>query len=885
MENCREWKKYITVAWAIVETLLFGGFVFGWASMVFVFKQEGIYADLCGGNNRTETPSLYGESCNINHTAAVGNMFGCNLTDFGNGVADSPKICLAQDAKFNLVFTITVFVSSVNVVSFGQINYKFGTRTTRILLILMFMTGSLMLAFVTNENPWLLFPGSIFICTSGYGITSTNVQISYLLKKGQSTFIGILNGAFDSSAVFAMAVKIAFENGISRKASYIFLTALHSMVAVSTFAFLPKMFITKQGSDNTTSTELTKMGEKTEPERNSHIGSPEMSDRQSLPTLKACMLSATYLLHLFWLSILQLGFHYFLNTLNALLTRRLKEESIVSYYTNVYQLITFSGCVFAFVGGIIYDSQRHIFRDSKSREKRDLMPAVLPMCMTCFFAMLVSGLVILPQLEVLYLTFSCVAIFRSFLYSMASGFLGAVFPSEYFGIMYGVMLFVGGCGWDVTVRIFYMGGVLCWSNSAYECSHPVHGVPVVCSSRIPVVVLTTSREHVPQTSGAYYSVRSTHVIYSKSHGEKAGPYYFIRCTHVIYSISHGEKAGPNYFIRCTHVIYSISHGEKAGPNYFIRCTHVIYSISHGEKAGPNYSVRCTHVIYSISHGEKAGPNYFIRCTHVIYSISHGEKAGPNYFTRCTHVIYSISHGEKAGPNYFIRCTHVIYSISHGEKAGTNYSIRCTHVIYSISHGEKVGPNYSIRCTHVIYSISHGEKAGPNYFIRCTHVIYSISHGEKAGPNYSIRCTHVIYSISHGEKVGPNYFMRCTHVIYSISHGEKAGPNYSIRCTHVLDSISHGEKVGPNYFTRCTHVMYSISHGEKAGPNYSIRCTHVIYSISHGEKVGPNYFIRCTHVIYSISHGEKTGPNYSVRCTHVIYSISHGEKAGPNYFIR
>ncbi|KAL5019380.1 hypothetical protein ScPMuIL_005102 [Solemya velum] len=356
MDNCREWKKYAAVAWAIVETLLFGGFVFGWASLVFVFKQEGIYADLCGGHNRTETSSLYGESCKINHTGAVGNMSRCNLTDFGNDVEDSPTICLAQDAKFNLAFTIAASVATVIAVIFGEIHYKLGTRITRILMMLMFMTGSLMLAFVSKENPWLVFPGSIFIATSGIVLMTTNVQVSYLLKKGQSTFVGILNGAFDSSSVLQLAVKIAFENGISRKSSYLFLTALHSMVAVSTFAFLPKMFIT-----NTTDTEMKKPDGKNE--RNAHISSPEMSDRQSLPTLKACMLSATFLLHVFWMSTLQLGFQYFLSTLNFLLTRRFKEENIVSHYTNVYALIMMGGCVFSVVAGIIYDWQRRIFRD------------------------------------------------------------------------------------------------------------------------------------------------------------------------------------------------------------------------------------------------------------------------------------------------------------------------------------------------------------------------------------------------------------------------------------------------------------------------------------------------------------------------------------------
>ncbi|KAL5019379.1 hypothetical protein ScPMuIL_005101 [Solemya velum] len=486
MENCREWKKYISVAWAIVETFLFGGLVFGWASLVFVFKQERIYADLCGKNNRTETSSLYGESCKINHTAAVGNMSRCNLTDFGNEVEDSTTICLAQDAKFNLAFTIAASISTVIAVIFGEIHYKLGTRITRILMMLMFMTGSLMLAFVTKGG-------------------------------------------------------IAFENGISRKSSYLFLTALHSMVAVSTFAFLPKMFIT-----NTTDTEMKKPDGKNE--RNAHISSPEMSDRQSLPTLKACMLSATFLLHVFWMSTLQLGFQYFLSTLNFLLTRRFKEENIVSYYTNVYALIMMGGCVFSVVAGIIYDWQRRIFRDSKCREKRELMPAVLPLCITCFFAILMYVLVLLPQPEVLYFTFSCVCILRSFLYTMAAGYLGAVFPSEYLGILFGVMLFVGGVVGLLQYALFT------WAESYFEA--PLHAnVVLLC-------LVSLSCVHPAYLW--WYSRRAENTSATKHDCKKAS------------AIPHPQAAAAKYHLPAAAARHSLNAAAShpAPTRYTIRSTTI-----------------------------------------------------------------------------------------------------------------------------------------------------------------------------------------------------------------------------------------------------------------------------------------------------------------------
>jgi LAT3 family solute carrier family 43 protein 3 len=48
-------RRYLYVGWAVVETMLFGGIVNGWASLVFVLKQEGLYADLCNSDAETVT--------------------------------------------------------------------------------------------------------------------------------------------------------------------------------------------------------------------------------------------------------------------------------------------------------------------------------------------------------------------------------------------------------------------------------------------------------------------------------------------------------------------------------------------------------------------------------------------------------------------------------------------------------------------------------------------------------------------------------------------------------------------------------------------------------------------------------------------------------------
>ena len=57
--------RYVYTGWAVLETMLFGGIVNGWASLVFVLKEDGLYGDLCTPpppsplvSDNSTTPSL-----------------------------------------------------------------------------------------------------------------------------------------------------------------------------------------------------------------------------------------------------------------------------------------------------------------------------------------------------------------------------------------------------------------------------------------------------------------------------------------------------------------------------------------------------------------------------------------------------------------------------------------------------------------------------------------------------------------------------------------------------------------------------------------------------------------------------------------------------------
>ncbi|KAK6973814.1 large neutral amino acids transporter small subunit 4, partial [Biomphalaria glabrata] len=171
--------RHLYVVWAALENVGFGGLVYGWGSLVYVLRDEGLYLDLCE-----------------------------NLTDVNPGFRnETNKDCHARSSKLELVYTFASVSVGVGSFVLGQVNLKWGTRTSRIIASLVFMIGAFMIAGVTNDTPWLIFPGLSCAAFGGIAFLTTNYQIANLFTVGRGAVVGILNGAFDSSDGIQLMIK------------------------------------------------------------------------------------------------------------------------------------------------------------------------------------------------------------------------------------------------------------------------------------------------------------------------------------------------------------------------------------------------------------------------------------------------------------------------------------------------------------------------------------------------------------------------------------------------------------------------------------------------------------------------------------------------------
>lgn len=415
--SCLSVQRYLTFASGLVECLGFAGAVFGWASLVFILKQEGYYSSLC-----------------VNAT-------GVNSTQ----VLD----CSKQDEQFSLIFTVASFMNNFMTMPNGFLFDHFGTTVSRLFGIFLYTMGTLMVAFSSSVLPSLIFPALIFMAVGGILFLITNVQVGNLFGSRRSTIITLYNGAFDSSSALFLVIKLLYESGITVRSSFLFLSACSIIHVGRTFFLMPKKIIPYPLPDNYTYGITCGQSEapRQEANSNSQAIAEESPLTKNVPvkqekTFRECLLSRFFAFHLLWLSVMQLRHYLFIGTLNPMLQRLTAgEPSLVSQYINAFAITQLCGILCAPWNGLIMDRHKGKPRAAgETEQEADLRASVLSLFLTAVQCVLFSACASTPYLPLQYLTFILQVLNRSFLYGGNAAFISIAFPSCHFGKLYGLIL-------------------------------------------------------------------------------------------------------------------------------------------------------------------------------------------------------------------------------------------------------------------------------------------------------------------------------------------------------------------------------------------------------------------------------------------------------------
>ncbi|XP_057173455.1 equilibrative nucleobase transporter 1 isoform X1 [Ursus arctos] len=421
--------RVATLLTGLLECLGFAGVLFGWASLVFVFKTEHYFEELCEPD-----------------AGPMGNV---------TGSAD----CKAQDERFSLIFTLGSFMNNFMTFPAGFIFDRFKTTVARLIAIFLYTSATLTIAFSSADSAPLLFLAMPMLTVGGILFLITNLQVGNLFGKHRSTIITLYNGAFDSSSAVFLVIKLLYERGVSLRASFIFLSVCSAWHVGRTFLLMPRGHIPYPLPPNY-SYGLCARNDTTDGEKNTAESEKlEMQSKEFLPAKEEALepgkqpeprsfwryvLSQRFACHLVWLSVIQLWHYLFIGTLNSLLTNLAGgDRALVSTYTNAFAITQFFGVLCAPWNGLLMDRLKQKYqKEAKGSSAMTvaLSSAVPSLALTSLLCLGFALCASVPILPLQYVTFILQVISRSFLYGGNAAFLTLAFPSEHFGKLFGLVM-------------------------------------------------------------------------------------------------------------------------------------------------------------------------------------------------------------------------------------------------------------------------------------------------------------------------------------------------------------------------------------------------------------------------------------------------------------
>uniref|UniRef100_A0A9L0JZR3 Solute carrier family 43 member 3 n=1 Tax=Equus asinus TaxID=9793 RepID=A0A9L0JZR3_EQUAS len=414
--------------WGLLECLGFVGILFGWALLVFVFKTEHYFEELCEPNARLTV----------------------NTTLMGNATGQSD--CKSQDEKFSLIFTLASFVNNFMTFPIGYNFDCFKTTIAHLIAIFLYTTATLTIAFTSAESALLLFLAVPMLTVRGILFLITNLQVGNLFGKHRSTIITLYNGAFDSSSAVFLVIQLLYEQGISLRASFLFFSVFSVWHVGRTFLLLPRgdFCFHSLCSGRDSREEEKKTVESKEPlhccsPSSSTFLIPDPGQQKELHSFWSYAFSRRFAWHLMWLSMMQLWHYIFIGTLNSLLTTLSKGTMYVaglgvSIYTNAFAITQFFGVLCVPWNDLLMDLLKQ--RYQKKASKTGFSASAVALCSTVSSLALMSLLclgfalcVSVPVLPLQYVTFILQVISRSFLYVGNAAFL-----TLHFGKIFGLVM-------------------------------------------------------------------------------------------------------------------------------------------------------------------------------------------------------------------------------------------------------------------------------------------------------------------------------------------------------------------------------------------------------------------------------------------------------------
>lgn len=477
----------LSVITGILETLIYGGLVFGWNSISYVLRKEGYFTTLCNDTN---------------------------LVTVSNSSQTLNQVCQEQEESLILVYTMATFAVSVSSLFNGMSLDMAGTFITRCMGTAVFTFGVVLVSMSTPDSSILTYAAAM--CCIGAGgmcLLIVNLPLGGVFPSRRSTIITSINGAFDSSAVVFFLVKIAYENGINVQASFIVIAVSTLFIWVRTVFLMPLKhvpFIAEQDFKLGVLHHVKCCKDKDEEKKQEcTVLTPDGSNR----SLISCVLTTKFWLNTFFYSICLLRMNVFFSTSGPwLLDLSEGDDDTFATYTNVLGTVLLFGCFCAPMNGVLVDKLLKVYKQKTKYDSLIATKKVLAISLfiTSLLVVLFSISTCIPLPFFTYASFILLILFRAFLFGGLSTYIAMMFPSQHFGKLFGITDCIGAM---VSTLQFPLGSFVLRQLDGNFVIFNI-GTVVVCAATFihPIVLFMKSRNQKKFVKGNFVKCPKDDVV-------------------------------------------------------------------------------------------------------------------------------------------------------------------------------------------------------------------------------------------------------------------------------------------------------------------------------------------------------------------------------------
>ncbi|CAH8507109.1 unnamed protein product [Schistosoma guineensis] len=412
-------RRWLGLALAIFDVFLFGGYHYGFNSLITVYKSVGVYAYNC-----TET------GCSYHY-----DMFG-------------------------VVFMVWMVSQMCLIVFAGILMDKVGLRILKLLAAVVYFTGTVMFAFTTGETVPLFYAAGILVALSSICSLICNHQVSSMFPQFRGLCISLLSGAYDSSSVVAYVLSLTYLV-FPFKWSFIILACGSIVVGSFVALFILTQKSEDMGKFSSINTEEEKLCEKTSIESSGEMdiyGEISSILDKRYPSLLSCVFSLSCLLINLWFTLGLFRFSFYLSHLAKHINDAYPDKSTADHLLSISSAFFMSSFLLSPVTGLMIDfclkrartSIKNMLTNERDLANPDKMYYTLTLGLVpgqgllAFSAVALSAMMFIPSPIASYASFVFLVILRSLLFSCFISFLLSAFPIRYFGTLNGITSAVSG---------------------------------------------------------------------------------------------------------------------------------------------------------------------------------------------------------------------------------------------------------------------------------------------------------------------------------------------------------------------------------------------------------------------------------------------------------